>query len=63
MRLLVNIFAMTNRGNGHDRAGVVNFVKDSVVADSNTPRSLCTLQFLAARQPWISLQCQQPLLN
>lgn len=63
MRLPVNVFAMTNRGNGHDGAGVVNFVKDSVVADSNTPPNLSALQFLAARRSWISAKRQQALLN
>ena len=63
MRLPVNVFAMTNRGDSHDSAGVVNFVKDSVVSDSNTPRSFSALQFLAAGRPRISGKRKQPLLN
>ena len=63
MRLSVYVFSMTNCGNSHDSAGIVNLVQDSVVAGSNTPRSLSALQFLAPRRPWISAKGQQSLLN
>jgi hypothetical protein len=48
MGLPVNVFAMTNRGDGHDSTGIVNLVKNSGSADSNTPTNLSALQFLAA---------------
>jgi hypothetical protein len=63
MRLSVYVFSMTNSGDSHDSTRVVNFIEDSVVAGSNTPRSLSAFQFLATRWPWIFLKCQQALLN
>ncbi len=63
MRLSVHVFSMTNCGNSHDSAGVVNFVQDSIIAGSNTPCGFCALQFLAARRPWISAERQQSVLD
>jgi hypothetical protein len=48
MRLSVYVFSMTNFGDNHNSAVIVNFIQDSVVTGSNSPSSISALQFLAA---------------
>ena len=48
MRLPVNVFAVTNRENGHESARVIDLVNDSVGFCSNAPRAVSVLQFFTS---------------